>query len=441
MKYLFRLNTFLYAGYIGVFIYFFTHLPIQTDLFDPLAKAFEDSEMSDLVFSQPPVNEKSASDELEYLRNPLEIARDTNVILVNIQFINRAEIAQTLDIINRYGPKVVGIDAFFRREKGPALDFPLAMSLSQTKNLILVNELITTDKTKDVFNSLQHSNPLFNETANNGFTNLLSSASGEGFRTIKEFYPFQYLGSTDSLYLNFSTKIVELANPEAYEYLKSRGYFKETVNWTENYRKLTAFGAHQVLGEIGYLSVMKDKIVILDYIGLQLGARDLVDIFYTPQNPIFAGIAYPDTYEVIVHANIISMIMDKKYIHQTPEWLTLLIMVVIAYLNVSLFLFIADRRKIYYDLITKSIQLVEIAFFMGVIVLLMLKFQIKIHLTFFLITLALSAYLTELYAGSLRPITEKYLLKIGLIKSKSENNSNDQGVINEYKTCLALPRK
>lgn len=54
----------------------------------------------------------------------------------------------------------------------------------------------------------------------------------------------------------------------------------------------------------------------------------------------------------------------------------------------------------------------------------MLKFQIKIHLTFALEALALSGDLTELYARSLRPITEKYLLKFGLIKSKSENNSD-----------------
>ena len=330
-----------------------------------------------------------------------------------------------LDIINKYEPKVVAIDAFFRKEKGPALDFPLAMALSQTKNLVLVNELVTTDDKKDVFDSLQYSNPMFNETSDNGFANVLSSAKGEGFRTVREFYPFQYLGSTDSLYPNFSTKIVELANPEAYECLKSRGYFKETINWTGNYRKFTAFDAHQVLGEIGDLSVMKDKIVILGYIGQQLGARDLVDIFYTPQNPRVAGRAYPDTYGVVVHANIVSMIMEKKYIHQTPEWLTMLILVVITYLNVALFLFIADRRKMYYDLITKSIQLLEIALFMGFIVILMLKFQIKIQLTFVIVAVALSGDLTELYAGSLRPITEKYLLKFGLINSKFENNSDD----------------
>lgn len=331
MKYLFGLNALLCAGYMGLFVFFFTHFPIQTDLFNPLAKAFEDFEMSDLVFSQPSANEKLASDEVEYLHYP-------------------SEIAQMLDIINKYEPQVVGIGAFFRKEKGPAFDFPLAMALSQTKNLVLVNELVTTDDAKDVFDSLQYSNPMFNETVDSGFAKVLSSTKGERFKTVKVFYPFQYLGSTDSLYPNFSTKIVELANPETYEHLKSRLHFKETINWTENYRKLTAFDAHQVLGEIGDLSDVKNKIVILGYIGQQLGDWDIADIFYTPQNPRVTGRDYPDKYGV-VNANIISMIMDKKYIRQTPECLTMLILVIISYLNVALFLFIADRRKIYYDLL------------------------------------------------------------------------------------------
>ncbi len=203
-----------------------------------------------------------------------------------------------IDIINKHEPKVTGIDAFFRKEKGPALDFPLAMALGQTKNLVLVNQLVTTDETNEYFDSLQYSHPMFNESAHNGFANVLASAGGKGFRTVKSFYPFQYLGSKDSLYPNFSTKIVELADPDAYQTLMNRKHFKETINWTGNYRKFMAFDAHQILGEIGDLSVMKDKIVLMGYIGQQLGKRDLDDIFYTPQNPRVAGRAYPDTYGV-----------------------------------------------------------------------------------------------------------------------------------------------
>lgn len=423
MKYLFGLNTLICTGYIGLLVFVFTHLPIQTDLFDPIAKAFEDFEMSDLVFSQPGRNEKTKSDEVEYLRNPSDIHRDTNVVLVNIQFRNRAEIAQMLEIINKYEPAAVGIDAFFRKEKGPAQDFPLAMALAQTKNLVLVNELVTTNDENDCFDSLQYSHSMFNESAHNGFANVLASAKGEGFRTVKDFYPFQCL--QDTMYPNFSTKLVELANPEAYNRLIKRDHFIETINWTGNYKKFLAFDAQQILGEIGDLSAMKDKIVLLGYIGPQLGEVDLVDIFFTPQNPRVAGRAYPDTYGVVVHANIISMIMDGKYIHRTPQWIVRLIQFIIVYLNVALFLYVADKRKMYYDLITKSIQLVEIALFMGLIVMLMLRFQVKINLTMVLVGVALSGDLTELYAGSLQPMGEKYLRKFGLLKSDSENNLED----------------
>lgn len=126
-----------------------------------------------------------------------------------------------------------------------------------------------------------------------------------------------------------------------------------------------------------------------------------------------------------MHANIISMIMDKKYIHQTPDWLLKIILVVITYLNVCVFLYVAEKRKMYYDLITKSLQLAEIALLMGLIVMLMLKFQIKINFSFVLIAVALSGDLTEFYAGSLQPLALKYLRKYGVIKSEFPNLSED----------------
>lgn len=406
MKYLFGLDTLICTGFIAGIIFIFTHIPVQTDLFDPIAKAFEDFEVSDLVFSQPAADERLNREKVDYIRDPHKITRDTNVVLVNIQFRGRQEIAQMLEIINRYQPKVVGIDAFFRKEKDPGQDFPLAMAMAQTQNLVLVSELVQPNEAGG-FDSIQFSNPLFTESAHSGFANVIASTEGQGFRTVKSFYPKHHL--KDSLYPNFSTKIVELADPEAYQKLIDRHHFEEVINWKGNYRKFTAFDAHQILNEIGNLNKLTNKIVLLGYIGPQLGDRDLVDIFYTPQNPRVAGRSYPDTYGVVVHANIISMIMDERYIHQMPDWVSYVLIFLVTYLNVALFLFIADHKKTYYDLITKSIQLLELALFMFVIVILMLLFNIKVHLSLLFAAIALSGDLTELYYASLRKIAKNLI--------------------------------
>ncbi len=65
MKYFFNLNAVFCTAYIGLFVFIVTNIPIETDLFDPISKAFEDFEMSDLVFAQPAPVEDLVSDEVD----------------------------------------------------------------------------------------------------------------------------------------------------------------------------------------------------------------------------------------------------------------------------------------------------------------------------------------------------------------------------------------
>lgn len=410
MKYLFRWDNVFCTLYIFGVIWLFSHIPINTELFDPIAIAFEDFEISDMVFSDPLEGE-------EHKRLRTVPNADTNIVLVNIQNLSRAEIGREIEILNKYQPKVIAIDAFFRKEKSPMQDFPLAMALNQTSNLVLGSQLYFTEEYEelpDCFDSVAYSNPMFLENAHTGFVNVVAATSGEGFRTIKEFFPF--LCTQDSVHPNFSSKIVELFDKAAYERLKSRNYDTEIINWRGHYDKFYALDADHVLDEKFDLSFIKDKIVVMGYMGVPLGNYDLIDIFYTPLNHRPAGRAYPDTYGVVVHANIISMILEGNFIYQLPKWAANMLLLIIAYLNVALFLYVAETRKMYYDLITKSLQIVEIMFLMFFIVILMLKFNTKVHFSLVFAAIFISGDLTELYAGSLKPMTVSYLTKFGLLK-------------------------
>lgn len=420
MKYLFNWDNLFCSGYIAGLIWLFTVLPLpQTDLFDPIAKAFEELELSDLAFASPEidkhaVNRGNAELETTFIRKKQDA--DTNIVLVNIQNLNRAQIAAQIERLNQHHPKVIAIDAFFRKDKDPMQDFPLELAFSQVNNLVLVSELESPDG--DCFDSLSYSNPKFNQYAKNGFANVNAASEGHGYRTVKEFKPF--LCHADSSYPAFPVRIAELFNPEAAKVLKQRGYESEYINWRGHYDKFYALDYHQVTNPDYDLSFIKDKIVLMGYIGPNLGERDLQDIFFTPMNHKIAGRSYPDTYGVVIHANVISMILSGKYIYQMPDWIQNLLILIIAYLNVALFLYVAEKRKIYYDLITKSLQLVEVGIFMYLIVYFMLEHHIKVHLTLLFAAILLSGDLTELYAGSLKPIAVKYLTKFGFLKPKPE---------------------
>lgn len=415
MKWIFRWDNVFCTAYIFGVIWLFSHIPIETELFDPIAIAFEDFEISDMVFSEPIEGE-------DHKRLRKKTTSDTNIVLVNIQELNRAEIGKQVEILNKYSPKVIAIDAFFRKEKSPMLDFPLAMAFNQTDNLVLGSQLEFNkdygDEPPECFDTVSYSNPMFLENATTGFVNVVASASGKGFRTIKEFYPFHC--TEDSVHPNFSTKIVELYDTSAYQRLVKRNYDTEVINWRGRYNKFYALDAQHVLEEKTDLSFIKDKIVLMGYMGVPLGNYDLIDIFYTPMNHRVAGRAYPDTYGVVVHANIISMILKGNYIYQLPKWASNLLLLVMVYLNIALFLWVADTRKMYYDLITKSLQLAEIILLMFFIVILMLKFETKVHFALVFAAILISGDLTELYAGSLKPIAVKYLTRFGVLKEKNE---------------------
>ena len=65
--------------------------------FDPIGQALGDVELTDYVFSS--------------LRKDPDV--DQNIVIVNIGNLSRRQIAEQIQIISKYKPKVIGIDGFF----------------------------------------------------------------------------------------------------------------------------------------------------------------------------------------------------------------------------------------------------------------------------------------------------------------------------------------
>ena len=368
----------------------------RIDAIDPIADALRDYEGSDVVFSN------------WWPERPV----DTNITVVNIAQRDRATLGKMLEIIGKYKPKVVGIDAFFRKEKGPMQDFPLMMGMSKIDNLILVSELDSIREGVDCWKFLNKSNPMFMDYATTGFANVITGEhehSG-GFRTVREFRPTYCVA--DSTELNFTTKIVSVFDTSAYLDLLARGNTSEVINWRGNYTKFYSLGVDQVLNEQFEPSIIRDKIILFGYIGEYLGDKDsYIDKFYTPMNERIAGRAYPDMYGIVVHANVISMILNRNYINVFPDWGDYLICFVVTYLNVFLFMFIAERRKTWYDVITKPFQIVELILINALVVYILFYVKVKINLTLTLITIAFAGDLTELFHSTIMGFARRQIEK------------------------------
>jgi CHASE2 domain-containing sensor protein len=394
MKIFIRKSVLICTLFIFGFLYSLTHVPIKFDLLDPIGKALADFELTDLVFSQ--------------LRP--EQTLDTNIVLVNIAHLSRAEIGQQIKVLNKYHPKVIGIDAFFRKKKAFEQDIQLIMALSQVENLVMVSDLEKLRDDASCFDSLSTSHPQFNQFAVNGFADVVTSEVS--YRTIREVVPKHCLG--DSSVISFPAVLAQTLDSSSVEDLLARNNDEESINWRGNYTKFYRLDAQQVLDDEGDFSFIEGKIVLMGFLGEHsLGEKSLEDTFYTPLNKQSAGRADPDMYGVTVHANTISMILKRDYIDTPPVWLDGLIAFILVYLNVAIFIWIGDKFKMYYDLITKVLILAEVAILFGMVIMILLYFQVKINLTVAIIAIIFSGDLTELYIGSLRDLALKWSKRFG----------------------------
>jgi len=235
--------------FLFLFMGLLTLIP-SFDHLDPISDALRDYETTDIVFStlqaEPPP--------------------DTNITIVNIARENRATLGKMLEIIGRYKSAVVGIDAFFRSEKGPAQDFPLMMGMSSIENLLLVSELDSASDDGQTWHKVNYSKPMFMQYANSGFANVITGEQTHGnYRTVRDFVP--KFTVNDSLVPNFTARIVSYYDSSAYADLIKRKERLETINWTGNYKKFFHLDVNDVLEERFDPSIIKDKIILFGYIG------------------------------------------------------------------------------------------------------------------------------------------------------------------------------
>ena len=110
--------------------------------------------------------------------------------------------------------------------------------------------------------------------------------------------------------------------------------------------------------EMAALPFMKDKIVLLGYMGTPHGSiYDIEDKFFTPLNENTAGKTAPDMFGVLVHANIIQMLITQDFISKTPQWLLYLMAALLSYIAIAIFMVFSTRSPASYMLSKKVTQL------------------------------------------------------------------------------------
>ena len=357
---------------------FFSFIPINCLFLDPVAKALSDFDVYDIVYSKLREDPKA----------------DTNIVLVNIGNLSRLEIARQVNVLNSYNPKIIAIDAIFQEAREHRSDSILADALSECQNLILVSKLEGYKEETGIHDAIIHSVEIFNKSSLNGFANLPND-DRLTFRTIREFKP--YTKTNGSILPSFTAKITEIYDSSAHDFLMKRNKLFEKINYKGNYDKFFFLDVQQVLSGGNDLSFIKNKIVLMGFMETDFNHKTLEDIYFTPLNERFAGKSFPDMYGVVIHANILSMILNRNYINEMPKWLSILLAVILSYLSAYIIYNLKKNYKDWFSALTKIYILIIslLNLFIGVMIL--HYFNYRINLTLALAVIVLTNTIVEIY--------------------------------------------
>ncbi len=369
MKKLFNFKFLGITITVFVIIWLLTFIPVNLGFFNPMKNALYDFDLNDIVFSKL-TPEKSA---------------DTNVVIVNIGYLNRPEIAKLITIIKSYKPKVVGLDILFRENKEALGDSLLEEAIKLDGNTVIVDKLSGYNESKQSFDTITTAISRFSNYSVSGYANL-PSKDGSNLTTIRLFRPES--NYKDSSVDAFATEVVKLYDKNSYNYLIKRNNSFETINYRGNADKFYYVDGTNP-DNLSGLDFIKNKIVLLGFLGNYPAKNLFEDIFYTPLNENYAGKTYPDMYGVVIHANIISMILNRNYINELPAWIGFLLAMVVCYLNIVMLNFIKHTKVDWLSLISLTTKTLEFVLLLFIDLEIFINFDLEISITLMLASIVL----------------------------------------------------
>jgi len=255
----------------------------------------------------------------------------TDVILVNIENRDREDLAYLIDHIAAQNPKAIGIDAIFKDLKNNRKD-SILKNVIQQNNAVLVGGYIS----PDIYN-----HPNF-EMSDVGFLNITNKGS-----VIRE---FKYTENNEN---SFAFAIAKKYNPE----IDCDDCGTSPIKYYGNYEQFIHLGFDDVMLQ-ETLPVMKDKVILLGYLGIPLGSKnDITDKKFTPINEKFSGKSNPDMFGVTIHANIISSVINKDVIKKISPVFIFIISFLLTLFISYFFLNLSKKEYVWEGFFTKCFQL------------------------------------------------------------------------------------
>lgn len=332
LRYLFKRDTILSTFSVFIVIGLFSLLPLNTSILNPFKTALKDLDFNDISYSVLNKNENT----------PI----DNRIVILNIGNADRMGLALMIEKIRMANPKVIGLDVEFNGPREPQSDSLLRHMIGSTPNLVIGSKLDWTKKTEP-----ENIGYFGVFTSNRGYVNLI----GEDGGTIRNFSPFEKTKYKSEVYTSLPVAIIAKADSAAFLRLKNRKREYEIIHYSRKLEQYMLIDGTDLLEDNVSPDLFKDKIVLMGYINPD--PYNVEDKHFTPLNKQFAGKSTPDMNGIVIHANIISMVLDGKYIRDIPSGIFWVITILIAWLHVALFMRYYIEEHIWFHLVAKLAQI------------------------------------------------------------------------------------
>lgn len=451
---------------ILIFAFFKLVGSINFSVLDPIGDAFEDVELTDIVFSK--FNKNHEYHAIIEGKNTI----DNDVVIVNVGNLKRQEIAQLLNRVNSCKPAAVGIDVFFegsyrhQNKLDSIFDNMLVDALRNTPNLVLVSggdeSYEKVDKSTTTFNPLnlfssnkiiekkdssciekvgynieinqypayKTSNPLFATQGVSALANLVTDLKSDNnddeFKVCRKLLTHAQIKSLNDTTIEcLALALVDRYKPEKAAIFRKRiankpkGQDKaeEEINYTGNIYvpfqerekpRYRAFDVADIFENRFDSTDFKGKIVLFGFLGGDINMKTGEDKFFTPLNERYIGKTYEDMYGVVIHANAITMILQELYINSMPIWLGHVIGLLLTYFCIGVFRSIYYEFKDWYDGLTKLIGILLSIALLFVIGLIFAEYNYRVEFpAVYFAAILLAGDLLEIYYGVVKNIYYK----------------------------------
>ncbi|MBK9222874.1 MAG: CHASE2 domain-containing protein [Saprospiraceae bacterium] len=397
-------------------MYFLHHLPVNQLFIDPFSEAIKQHDIMDIAFSKFRNHNKTH-------------LFDNRIFVVNSGLTNREKLAQTINLLNEKGAQSIGLDILIDTFYQTKADTLLKEAIQKASTKIILGYTLNKDFNNHTPTINFNSHPFFSAGIANGYVNL---ATNDGF-SVRAFVPT--IEIEKKLNLAFSTHLVSKVDTSIIPILKNR---KHTSEWI-NFRRVqpgprsmefpinSGKASHYMLLDIDKFladsalydsTFLKNKIVLIGFCGETENSFSMNDRYFTPLNEQYTGRSLPDMYGITIHANIISMLLDKDFIEDIPSSIIYFLGFLIFFINYLTFKRIIKKYNFMQRIFIRLFQIFEFVILFTLAILLLVFWSWKLSFFFIATAIILSYELYEIYERKLDDLIERGISKLITKKSK-----------------------